>query len=71
MKLYFVAWKMYDSEQSNFDSQWVGSQAEAASLRKNVRQKHGYIPKSVGTKTINVPTDKRGLLKFLNEPSNF
>ena len=45
---------------------WAGSQSEAGSLRKQIRQKHGYIPNSVQTSKIDVPTKKNDLIKFLN-----
>jgi hypothetical protein len=45
---------------------WAGSKAEAATKRGNVRQINGYMPNSVQTAAIDVPTKKRGLLNFLN-----
>lgn len=45
---------------------WNGSAKDAGAARKNIRQTLGFIPNSVQTAKIVVPTDKEGLLKFLN-----
>jgi sulfate adenylyltransferase subunit 1 (EFTu-like GTPase family) len=47
-------------------TKWHGSMKEAGSFRKNSRQRHGYIPNSVQTQKIVVPTNKVDMLKFLN-----
>jgi hypothetical protein len=46
---------------------WTGSQAEAATLRKEARQTTGYVPNSIQTEIIDVPTKKQELIKFLNK----
>ena len=46
---------------------WLGSAKEAASMRKLIRQEHGYISNSVKTVRIDVPTGKKELIKFLNK----
>lgn len=45
---------------------WNGSAKDAGSARKNVRQTLGFIPNSVKSIKVDVPTDKVGLLVFLN-----
>lgn len=45
---------------------WGGSQAEAASQRKAFNQL-GHKRDSVVTDEVDVPTDKKGLLEFLNK----
>jgi hypothetical protein len=70
MKLYLVTGtEMYLApgdtvESARTASKWVGTQADAAAEKKRM--------KSVGignpdVKDIDVPTDKQGLLRFLNE----
>ena len=46
-------------------SEFVGSQAEAATLRAS-HVKGGVARKDITTTAVNVPTDKEGLLRFLN-----
>lgn len=46
---------------------WVGSGKEASAKRKLIRQMFRYIPNSVQTLKVDVPTDKISLLKFLNK----
>ena len=72
MLLYKVTWQI---EKTKIDkmkivdtlTKWVASGKDAGSCRKKARQEHGYIPKSVQTSKIVVPTDKKGIIKFLNE----
>ena len=45
---------------------WNGSAKDAGSARKRIRQTLGFIPNSVQSAKIVVPTDKPSLLKFLN-----
>jgi hypothetical protein len=45
---------------------WHGSAKEAGAFRKISRQKYGYIPNSIQTAKIVVPTLKVDLIKFLN-----
>ena len=42
---------------------WSGSQADAAKARKELKAQHAFF---VETEEINVPTDKAGLLVWLN-----
>lgn len=44
---------------------FVGSQAEAASTRQKLVS-DGIARKFIKTSPVNVPTDKEGLLRFLN-----
>lgn len=44
---------------------FVGSQAEAASTRQKLVSE-GTPRKNITTTSVNVPTDKEGLLRFLN-----
>jgi hypothetical protein len=45
---------------------WNGSAKDAGTARKRIRQTYGFIPNSVQSAKIDIPTDKAGLLKFLN-----
>lgn len=66
MLLYKITYqKNYEGVVSNHGV-WAGSQSEAGSLRKQIRQKNGYMPNSVQTSKIDVPTKKTDLIKFLN-----
>ena len=72
MLLYKITYKqevtsvLYDYEYSEI-TEWVGSGKEAGQIRKSARQKTGYVPNSVKTDKINVPTNKQGLIDFLNK----
>jgi hypothetical protein len=44
---------------------WAGSQSEAASLRKSLTDA-GAKRADISTQTIEVPTNKAGLMAFLN-----
>jgi hypothetical protein len=63
---YQIKHKASDSLIVNTYSVWVGSQAEAATKRRNIRHITGYMPNSVQTSKIDVPTKKADLIKFLN-----
>ena len=68
MKLYLVTAEVDVSEDgTKFDRHaiWSGSQAEAASARKELTAR-GARRKDIKTTDVNVPTDKEGLLRFLN-----
>jgi hypothetical protein len=66
MLLYKITYqKNYDGVVSD-KSVWAGSKSDAGSLRKKIRQEHGYMPNSVQTSKIDVPTKKTDLIKFLN-----
>ncbi len=45
---------------------WAASKAEAANYRK-VAVDSGVARKNITTEEVNVPTDKEGLLEFLNK----
>ena len=47
-------------------TRWDGSAKDAGASRKKIRQTVGFIPNSVQSSKITVPTDKPSLLKFLN-----
>jgi len=47
-------------------TKWAGSGKDAGSIRKNARQEHGYVPNSVQTAKIDVPTKKDLLIDWLN-----
>jgi len=66
MKLYKItATGRPDSETPDSETHWVGTQADAASKRKQLVT-NGYKRAEVDTEEVDVPTDKAGLLKFLN-----
>jgi hypothetical protein len=46
---------------------YAGSQTEAAKFRKEMRENHGAKNAEIRTTEVDVPTNKDGLLKFLNE----
>lgn len=48
-------------------AQWSGSQADAASHRKYLNSAKKYPRDVIHTDEVDVPTDKKGLLAFLNE----
>ena len=69
MNLYLVTAEVDVSEDgTKFDRHaiWSGSQAEAASARKELTAR-GAQRKDVKTYAVDVPTDKNGLLQFLND----
>jgi hypothetical protein len=47
-------------------SMWHGSAKDAGSYRRQSRQRHGYIPNSIQSSKIQVPTNKKELIIFLN-----
>jgi hypothetical protein len=47
-------------------TKWVGTQSDAASTRKEWVQKLGAKRDNIETEEIEVPTDKKGLIDFLN-----
>ena len=72
MLLYKVTWQI---EKTKIDkmkivdtlTKWEPSAKDAGSTRKKARQMDGYIPNSIQTSKIVVPSDKKGIIKFLNE----
>ncbi len=47
---------------------WVGTQADSKKARRELAEAHGFGPlsKLVTIEEVDVPTDKQGLLSFLN-----
>ena len=45
---------------------WVGSKAEASSTRAYLVSNKGYKRADITTTEVDVPTDKAGLIGFLN-----
>lgn len=59
--------KLYKTTATNDPkAHWAGSQAEAAGQRKALNQA-GHKRDSITTDEVDVPTDKKGLLEFLNK----
>lgn len=70
MKLYLVTGTTHHDFGANGDVittkniKWVGTQADAAAEKKRLK---GLNSQDIDVKDIDVPTDKQGLLRFLNE----
>jgi hypothetical protein len=47
-------------------AKWHGSAKDAGSYRAKCRKLDDYIPNSIQSQKIVVPSDKKGLLSFLN-----
>ena len=64
MKLYKIT---ATNQDTSTDSKivWVGSQADAVQARKTFAAE-GFSRKEVDTVEVNIPTDKTGLLAYLN-----
>jgi hypothetical protein len=58
-----------ESGSLTFRRKYVGSQADAAAARK-VFIEAGAKRKDIESVEVNVPTDKEGLIAFLNDPNN-
>ena len=67
MKLYLITAEVdVDVDGDTLEaSEFVGSQAEAATVRARMN-KDGIPRKDITTTAVDVPTDKEGLLRFLN-----
>lgn len=68
MRLYKISATIPSADNDSGPTQfkrWVGSQSEAASARKDALAA-GATRATTDTKEIDVPTDKSGLLEFLN-----
>lgn len=66
MKLYKIfALNTSKGEQPDTELHWVGTQANAAAKRKQLISE-GWKRAEISTEEIDVPTDKAGLLAFLN-----
>jgi hypothetical protein len=68
MLLYKITYQVQINKDDHVSlhNQWEGSKAAAAKYRSWARGRHGYIPNSIQTQFINVPTKKDELIKFLN-----
>lgn len=62
MKLYLI----HGNTETKRFGKWVGTQADAAATRKTFMEE-GAKRAELETKEIDVPTDKAGLLEFLNK----
>ncbi len=49
--------------------QWVGTQAETSKVRKEWMAEHGFKRADIETDEVEVPTNKKDLLEFLNANS--
>mgnify|MGYP000005144360 FL=1 len=67
MRLYKITATPNTGREDQFTTQtnWVGSQADAASVRKSLVD-DGWKRVEILTEEIDVPTNKDGLIKFLN-----
>lgn len=61
--------RLYKIEVLGAKTKWVGTQAEAANIRKQFVDA-GRKRAELTTSEVNVPTDKAGLLAFLNESAS-
>lgn len=59
-------YKITTTNEANKTVHWVVSKAEAANYRK-VSVESGVARKNINTEEIDVPTNKEGLLAFLNK----
>ena len=66
MKLYLIT---ENTEIPNAPIIWAGSQAGAASARKEMLAR-GATRKDIKTYEVDVPTGKEGLMQFLNDLGN-
>lgn len=70
MKLYRItALNTSHGQTPDSELHWVASKAEAASKRKELVAS-GFKRAEINTEEIDVPTDKKGLLGFLNSLGN-
>lgn len=66
MKLYLVDALVTTPTSAEQLARWAGSKAEVAAIRKEFKEK-GAKNSQITTTEIEVPTNKQGLLAFLNE----
>lgn len=67
MKLYKTTASQTIESDTDTKVRWAGSQAEAASDRKVFNSSLGFKRSEINTEEVDVPTDKKGLLAWLNE----
>lgn len=68
MRLYKISAIHTGHDQPLPETHWVGSLADASAKRKQLTAE-GWTRKEVETEEIDVPTDKAGLMAFLNAMS--
>jgi hypothetical protein len=68
MNLYLVHGHITTANSFEAVHRWCGTQAECAVVRKEFIER-GADKKDLQTQEVNVPTDKAGLLAFLNRGS--
>ena len=70
MRLYKItALNTSHGDTPDSDVTWVGSLAEASAQRKKLTI-DGFARKEIETEEVDVPTDKAGLIGFLNKMRN-
>lgn len=69
MKFYLVTADIENHEETGTKSKWVVSQSDAAGARKELIEQ-GAKRKDLKTFELDIPTDKAGLLEFLNDYRN-
>ena len=70
MRLYKItALNTSHGDTPDSDVTWVGSLAEASTQRKKLTI-DGFARKEIETEEVDVPTDKAGLIGFLNKMRN-
>lgn len=67
MRLYRISYQIKKDDVIDTDTIWAGSQSESSTRRRIIRQLNGYVPNSVQTEQIDVPTSKVQLIDFLNK----
>lgn len=66
MRLYKIVATSPTPDEFPSETLWVGSLSEGVAARKVLADK-GFRRKDINESMIDVPTDKNGLLTFLNE----
>lgn len=66
MRLYKISTTLSDAAESKRVTKFVGSQVEAASVRKDLVAQ-GVKRKDIESIEVEVPTDKAGLMEYLNK----
>jgi hypothetical protein len=66
MNLYLVHGQVFTDNSQRPITEWCGSQAEANAIKKKFLG-GGVDKKSIKIEPIDVPTDKAGLIAFLNK----
>lgn len=66
MKLYKITVDIARDDGESPVVEWVGTQAEGAKVRKHWNSAEKVPRDRIKTEEVEVPTDKKGLLAFLN-----